>query len=104
LHFLRVNFCTFCTTKGTAKVIRGKFFVGLFFTEKWVHWQFAANNSPQGNSPQRQFIAEAIHRRASSLHTNLPQRQFTARTIHRKQFTAKKFKVRQFTAVVGELM
>jgi hypothetical protein len=46
-QFLWVNFCTFCTTKGTVKVIRGKFFVGLFFTEK-VHRQ----------------LPQTIHRRA----------------------------------------
>jgi hypothetical protein len=63
-------------------------FSGSQVTQKWVHRQFTANNSPQkkvGQFTAEQFTPEAIHRRGHSPQSQFTTRQFTARTIHRKK-------------------
>jgi hypothetical protein len=48
-----------------------------------------AAHSPQGNSPQGQFTAEAIHRRGNSPQGNSPQEQFTANNSPQKKIKSR---------------
>jgi hypothetical protein len=54
----------------TAEQVHRKQFTAGQYIEEAI---FAVNNSLQGNSPQRQFTAESIHRRAIHCKNNSPQ-------------------------------